>query len=101
MTFMSRNSCLICSADLERPPTGRPPTYCSKTCRRAAELEIRRAGRRLEWLEQASSNWRLQRGEKKQLARLEAEHERVTGRLLALLDGLPDAVSPTPPNPAP
>jgi len=36
---------------MEPPETGRPPTYCSKVCRRSAELEITRLGRHLEKLE--------------------------------------------------
>ena len=43
--------CRICSAPLARPATGRPPRYCSTTCRRAAEYAIKRLNRHLERLE--------------------------------------------------
>ena len=88
-------ACLVCGGDLPAQDNGgRPRVYCCQTCRRAAEHEIRRLGRRLEWVETAASQWRLHAGSKQQLARLEAEHERLTGRFLALLDGLGEEVSP-------
>ena len=31
-----------CGTELEKPATGRPPRYCSTTCRRSAEYELRR-----------------------------------------------------------
>lgn len=43
--------CRKCGADLPVSTSGRPATYCSTGCRRAAEYEIRRPSRRLESLE--------------------------------------------------
>ncbi len=34
-----------------KPATGRPPSYCSTACRRAAEYELKRLQRHLERLE--------------------------------------------------
>ena len=36
-------TCKVCGAELLEPKaTGRPPTYCSTGCRRAAEYDVRR-----------------------------------------------------------
>lgn len=35
-------ACAKCRAALKKPPTGRPPRWCSTACRRSAENEIRR-----------------------------------------------------------
>lgn len=43
-----RTTCAKCGDVLEQPSTGRPPTYCGPTCRRASEYELRRLQRRLE-----------------------------------------------------
>ncbi len=43
--------CLKCGKPLTKPATGRPPSYCSRGCRRAAEHEIRRINRYIERLE--------------------------------------------------
>ena len=43
--------CIKCCKPLEKPATGRPPRYCSRACRRAAEYEIRRLNRHLGRLE--------------------------------------------------
>ncbi len=43
--------CLKCGKPLTKPATGRPPSYCSRGCRRSAEHEIRRINRYIERLE--------------------------------------------------
>ncbi|MGB5409333.1 MAG: hypothetical protein WBN08_20625 [Thiogranum sp.] len=48
---MNALTCRKCGNALQQPATGRPPTYCSKACRRAAEYEITRINRHLEKLE--------------------------------------------------
>jgi hypothetical protein len=50
--------CKKCGRDLELPPTGRPPDYCSKGCRRAVEYELRRIQRRLEAAELKEAHFR-------------------------------------------
>lgn len=41
-------TCAKCGSPMQRPEgAGRPPTYCSETCRRLIEYEIRRIDRRL------------------------------------------------------
>lgn len=40
-------TCVKCSRPLERARTGRPPRWCGKACRRAAEAEIRRTSKRI------------------------------------------------------
>jgi hypothetical protein len=48
---MIERVCRRCAGPLVTPRTGRPPTFCSTACRRAAEYEVRRLSRRLERLE--------------------------------------------------
>ena len=43
--------CLKCGKPLEKSAAGRPPSYCSRACRRAAEYELKRLQRHLERLE--------------------------------------------------
>ena len=43
--------CKKCGNAMEPPETGRPPTFCSVACRRAAEYERTRINRHLERLE--------------------------------------------------
>jgi hypothetical protein len=90
---VSGEACLICGATLERPATGRPPTYCGVPCRRAAELERGRLDRRLERLEDSAAKLRFWGTAQRQLPEVEAEIERVRARLLALL-GPEEGVSP-------
>lgn len=49
-------NCLTCERAIEFSGKGRPPTYCSKFCRRVAEYEIRRIQRRLIKLEAISED---------------------------------------------
>lgn len=51
-------ACVKCGALLTRPPTGRPPRYCSTACRRVAEYEVRRLQRHLEREERLEAQWR-------------------------------------------
>ncbi|CCF85577.1 hypothetical protein [Nitrolancea hollandica] len=44
-------TCRVCGAELMLPRTGRPPRYCTVTCRRAAEYALKRTNRHLEGLE--------------------------------------------------
>ena len=48
---MAEKLCLKCRTPLTPTATGRPPSYCSTGCRRAAEYELRRIQRHLERLE--------------------------------------------------
>ena len=48
---MAGKLCLKCRAPLTPTAAGRPPSYCSTGCRRAAEYELRRIQRHLERLE--------------------------------------------------
>jgi hypothetical protein len=86
------DTCIRCAAPVTKPATGRPPTYCSTTCRRAAEFELRRCERRLERLEGKASDLRIegatpdgQGWPDKRLARVTLEIERYERRLEALL----------------
>jgi hypothetical protein len=45
------NTCVKCGNPLEKPKTGRPPSYCSSACRRSAEYELRRLQKHIEKLE--------------------------------------------------
>ena len=44
-------ACARCGAPLERPATGRPPTYCGEACRRLTEREIARVDHQLDDVE--------------------------------------------------
>ena len=48
---MAGKLCLKCRTPLTPTAAGRPPSYCSPGCRRAAEYELRRIQRHLERLE--------------------------------------------------
>jgi hypothetical protein len=81
-----------CGTPLSKPPTGRPPSYCSRTCRRAAEFEIRRCERRLERLEGKASDLRIDGAaegghdwHEKRLARVVIEIEHYERRLETLI----------------
>ena len=82
-----RAACLICGSALERPATGRPPSYCGKACRGAARHERRRLDRRLLILETYAGNLRMMRDPDRQLGRVQAEIDQATDRLRALLAG--------------
>jgi hypothetical protein len=84
-------NCLKCGAPLEASNgKGRPKAYCSTACRRAAEMEIKRADQRLGALENDAQNYRLGRmmdlsgSDAKQV---DAEIKRLEARLKLLLSG--------------
>ena len=88
--------CRICAAPLARPATGRPPRYCSTTCRRAAEYAIKRINRHLERLEYQRDQQRryavargmparLRRQAEEEIRILEADIDRYGAELAALL----------------
>jgi hypothetical protein len=85
--------CVKCGTGLTRPATGRPPRYCSVTCRRAAEFELRRVQRRLESLEREEQELRAGRhfwlsGEhmRERLDFVRAEIDRLEARMRELFD---------------
>jgi hypothetical protein len=53
-------NCAKCGGALEQPATGRPAKFCSTTCRRLSEYEIRRVVRRLEVLENEAAQAKLE-----------------------------------------
>jgi hypothetical protein len=93
---MAADACLKCNAPLERAETGRPPTYCSPACRRAAEFELRRLQRRIERLERFALDLRLMGDLDGQGRKVKRELGRAEERLRLLLTGHPepDRVSP-------
>jgi hypothetical protein len=94
-------ACLKCGGPVQKPTTGRPPTYCSPGCRRAAEYEVRRINRLLQNLEERASRLRhepdigirdwLGRTRTEALAAVEAEIGDAEARLRALLAEAQDA----------
>jgi hypothetical protein len=86
-----------CGKPLSKPATGRPPSYCSTTCRRATEFEIRRCERRLERLEGKASDLRIEGATEdgedwhsRRLDRVSNEIKRYERRLDDLLARIPD-----------
>jgi len=76
--------CRKCSAPIEGTgKPGRPRSYCSVGCRRAAEREIRRADRAIEAMEERARWARINNFDAKQY---EAERVRLEARLRDLLD---------------
>lgn len=90
-------TCLKCGRELEDSArSGRPRSWCSTGCRRAAEYELRRLSRRLQALEERASALRhsrdsgrrdwLGRTHAEALGDVEAEVREAEGRLRLLLD---------------
>jgi hypothetical protein len=52
------DKCLKCEEILTWSGKGRPPSYCSVACRRAAEYEIRRLVAAIAELEENERDWR-------------------------------------------
>lgn len=77
---------------MQQPATGRPRTYCSTGCRRAAEKEIGRINDRLTQLEKMAMNARLGYGMPTpgELRGIEAEIARAETRLRDLLAAAPE-----------
>jgi hypothetical protein len=82
--------CLKCRRPLpeRQGTTGRPPAYCSVSCRRAAEFEIGRVNRLIENLEETLSRLRCDRVSAflHDIPALETELTLQRQRLLELLD---------------
>jgi hypothetical protein len=86
--------CRVCIRSLPaRAATGRPAVHCSEECRRLAELEIRRVGRRLEKLEATASDARIDMAlyptkfHATKLEAIESETDRLTTRMRVLIEG--------------
>lgn len=81
--------CRKCGSDLpQRPGPGRPLSYCSKGCRRAAEYELRRIQSALEDVE-GQIRWcrfKFNGRRPEQEPMFEAERLRLEARLRELLD---------------
>jgi len=97
---MSTNPCRYCGLPVSKPRTGRPATYCSTGCRRAAEYDIRRLSRRLEFVErkrdelelvvaieevESRGEWQVKRNAL-MAAALDGQLQRYRDRLRLLLD---------------
>jgi hypothetical protein len=84
---MAEKRCVKCERPLKPTGGGRPPTYCSTGCRRAAEYELRRIQRHLERLEAQRESPLFAEGAEHAIGELEA-------RLRILLDdgAVPDRV---------
>jgi hypothetical protein len=84
-------SCPQCGRSIKPAPgVGRPKTFCSVACRRAAEFEIRRCNERLAYLERLASDLRLtteRTGWEIPGEMLQAEIERQAKRLRDLCAG--------------
>ena len=93
-------TCVKCGNPLEIPKTGRPPTFCSVACRRAAGYELTRINRHIERLETERIQLNLTdksgyldqlgRTSKMQLADCEKNIAELEARLLLLLEGSTD-----------
>jgi hypothetical protein len=89
---MSPKLCLKCNTALIDPPTGRPRSYCSVACKRAAGYELTRINRRLSRLEDLAlkvrlADWLEPRERRRQLKQIDAEIEQAELRLRLLLAG--------------
>ena len=94
---VTRLRCLVCHRPIDRPQTGRPPSYCGESCRRLAEFEIRRVDRRLSKLEDLASDARIQAAtaptesvrdlHARYLDACSAESDRLLARLRDLFEG--------------
>ena len=68
---MAEKFCLKCRTPLTPTAVGRPPSYCSTGCRRAAEYELRRIQRHLERLEAQRESPMFAAGTERAIAELE------------------------------
>ena len=102
-------TCPECSGPMPATKaTGRPATYCSPTCRRAAEYAIRRAQVLLTRAQRAEQDARLRvatgwghKDDAKVVDFWSGEVDRLRGSLRELLDGTDDDNSPGTVEPRP
>ena len=81
------STCRKCGDPVEQTGgRGRPRSYCSVGCRRAAEREIRRADRAIQQMEDALRWARINNADRASLAKYETERVRLEERLAVLLD---------------
>lgn len=84
-------ACLRCGSALvaRLAGRGRPPSYCSTACRRAAEYELRRVQQGLASLEERARRYRLGwfGRSKEPPPEIDEERRRLEERLRALLEG--------------
>jgi hypothetical protein len=69
---MAEKRCVKCERPLKPTGVGRPPSYCSTGCRRAAEYELRRIQRHLERLEAQRESLFFVKDTERAIAALEA-----------------------------
>ncbi len=80
-------TCRKCSAPIEATgKPGRPRSYCSVGCRRAAEREIRRLDRAIEQMEERARWARINNADRASVAKYDAERVHLEERLRGLLD---------------
>jgi len=91
-----RSGCLVCGVGLQQPANGGRRNYCSRSCRRSAEYELRRLQRQLHDLETFARNLRLLRAPKRQQQAIQGEIDQAQGRLLELLGGHLEPRTPPP-----
>ncbi len=81
------STCRKCGAPVEQTGgRGRPRSYCSVGCRRAAEREIRRADRAIEQMEERARWARINNADRASVAKYDAERVHLEQRLRDLLD---------------
>jgi hypothetical protein len=90
----------MCEGPLDQPATGRPRVYCGQTCRRAAEMAIRRIQSQLAMAEKramlagehVATAWdsTARSGPRKVLKYWQGEVNRLQAVLLSLLEGTGD-----------
>ena len=84
---MEKVDCKFCGREIPDQQRGRPAIYCGETCRRAAEMEIRRVNERLSGLEARLSECRLGGVQTlDDVSSLEVEIGQQTARLLHLIE---------------
>jgi len=107
VTAVTDRTCARCATPLTASSTGRPPSYCSTRCRRAAEYELRRLQRRLETAERERDRWHRAVHHpaafghnadyaRRHLAAFTDEAERLSARLVQLVGDGDDGPAVTP-----
>jgi hypothetical protein len=84
--------CIKCGSPIDQPLTGRPRSYCSTGCRRAAEKEIGRLNDHLAKLEAMAIQLRLGTGLviASEANNIVSEIERAEARMRVLLAAAPE-----------